>query len=40
MVAIKDEYAKEWSFVELKEDDPMTEKLFTKELLAKLATYN
>lgn len=40
MVAIKDEYAKEWSFVELKEDDPMTEKLFTKDLLAKLATYN
>lgn len=40
MVAIKDEYAKEWSFVELKVDDPMTKKLFTKELLAKLATYN
>lgn len=40
MVAIKDEYAKEWSFVELKENDPMTDKLFTKELLAKLATYN
>lgn len=40
MVAVKDEYAKQWSFVELKKDDPLTEKLFTKELLEKLDTYN
>lgn len=39
MVAIVDKYAKEWSFVNLKENDPMTDKLFSKELLEKLATY-
>lgn len=40
MVAVKDAYAKEWSFVNLKDDDPMIEKLFSKEVLDKLATYN
>lgn len=40
MVAIKDEYAKEWSFVNLTEDEPMINKLFSKEVLDKLATYN
>ncbi len=39
MVAVKDGYAKEWSFVSLKEDDPMINKLFSKEVLEKLATY-
>jgi hypothetical protein len=39
MVAVKDELAKEWCFVNLKEDDPMINKLFSKEVLDKLATY-
>jgi len=39
MVAVKDEYAKEWSFVSLKEDDPMINQLFSKEVLDKLKTY-
>jgi hypothetical protein len=39
MVAIKDEYAKEWCFVNLKEGDPLTKELLTDELLDKLATY-
>ena len=39
MVAVKDKYAKEWSFVSLKDDDPMIHKLFTQEVLDKLATY-
>ncbi|MBC7874049.1 MAG: hypothetical protein H7Y01_08635 [Ferruginibacter sp.] len=39
MVAVKDEYAKEWSFVNLKEEDPLVNKLFSKEVLDKLATY-
>lgn len=39
MVAVKDELAKEWSFVNLKPEDPMMEKLFSKEVLDKLATY-
>jgi len=39
MVAVKNETSKEWSFVSLKQDDPMMEKLFKKELIDKLATY-
>jgi hypothetical protein len=39
MVAIKDEYAKEWCFVNLNETDPLTKKILSKELLDKLATY-
>jgi hypothetical protein len=39
MVAVKDEYAKDWCFVNLKEEDPMIAKLFSKEVLDKLATY-
>ena len=39
MVAIKDEYAKEWSFVNLNREDPMINKLFSKEVLDKLDTY-
>lgn len=39
MVAIKDEYAKEWCFVNLNEADPLTKKILSKELLDKLATY-
>jgi hypothetical protein len=40
MVAVKDEYAKEWSVVSLKEEDPTMSKIFSKEVLDKLATYN
>ena len=40
MVAVKDEYAKEWSFVNLNKEDPMINKLFSKEVLDKLDTYN
>ncbi len=39
MVAVKDESAKEWCFVNLNDDDPMINKLFSKEVLDKLATY-
>lgn len=38
MVAIKDSYAKQWSFVNLEENE-MTGRLFSKAVLAKLATY-
>lgn len=40
MVAVKDEYAKEWCFVNLNTDDEFINKLFDKEVLDKLATYN
>lgn len=39
MVAVKDEYAKQWSFVNFKENDPVTNRLFSKEILKKMATY-
>lgn len=39
MVAVKDSYAKQWSFVNLKENDPLTAQLFSNEILNKLATY-
>jgi len=39
MVAVKDQYAKEWSFANLKENDPLTDRLFSKEVQKKLATY-
>ena len=39
MVAVKDEYAKEWCFVNLKEEDPFNKKIFSTEVLDKLATY-
>jgi len=39
MVAVKDEYAKQWSFVNFKENDPLTNRLFSKEILKQLATY-
>jgi len=39
MVAIKDAISKEWTFVNLKENDPLTSRLLSKELLAKLATF-
>lgn len=40
MVAIKDEISKEWTFVNLKEGDAMTDKMVSKEVQDKLATYN
>jgi len=39
MVAVKDQYAKERCFVNLKENDPLTSRLFNNEILEKLATY-
>jgi hypothetical protein len=39
MVAIKDEFAKEWSFVNYDEDSPMVEMLFSKEVIEKLKEY-
>lgn len=39
MIAVKDEYAKEWSFINFKKDNEMFAKLFSKEVLDKLATY-
>jgi hypothetical protein len=40
MVAVKDSFAKEWSFVNLVDKDPFVDKLFTREVQDKLATYN
>ena len=39
MVAVKDKYAREWSFVNLNKEDGSIEKIFSKELLDKLDTY-
>lgn len=39
MVAIKDQYAKEWSFSNLKDNDPINDKLFSKDVLNKFASY-
>ncbi len=39
MVAVKDTYTKEWCFVNLKENDPLTSQLFSKDILDKLAAY-
>jgi hypothetical protein len=40
MVAVKDQHAKQWSFVNLKEKDPLMDRLFNKEILKRLAAYN
>ncbi|HEX4875626.1 MAG TPA: hypothetical protein VFV31_03080 [Chitinophagaceae bacterium] len=39
MAAIKDSYAKEWCFLNFKEDDPMIEALLSKEVIEKLSSY-
>lgn len=39
MVAIKDSLSKEWTFVNLKPEDPLTAQLFSEAVLAKLASY-
>lgn len=39
MVAAKDIYADDWCFVNLKDGDPITSQLFSKEIIDKLATY-
>ena len=39
MVAIKDSLSKEWTFVNLKPEDPLTAQLLSEAVLAKLATY-
>ena len=40
MVAVRDGYAKDWCFVNLKEEDPITTQLFSNDVLAKLSTYH
>lgn len=40
LVAIKDNYAKEWSFISLKEDDPTMNQLLNKDVMGKLNEYN
>jgi len=39
MVAVKDQYAKQWCFVNMKEKDPLMDRLFNKEVLKKLGSY-
>ncbi len=39
MVAVKDQYAEQWCFVNLKEEDPLMDRLFNKEVLKRLADY-
>ncbi len=39
MVAINDKYAKDWSFVNLSKESPITTKLFSDKVLKKLETY-
>jgi hypothetical protein len=40
MVAARDEHSKEWTFANLKEDQAITSKLFSKEVLDKLKSYD
>lgn len=39
MVAIRDQYAKEWCFINFKKDDPMTEALLSKDVIDKVNSY-
>ena len=39
MVAVKEQSDKEWYFVNLKADDPMMTKIFSKEVIEKIGTY-
>jgi hypothetical protein len=39
MVAVKEQSDNEWYFVNMKEDDPMVTKLFSKEVIDKIGTY-
>ena len=39
MVAVKEQSDKLWYFVNMKEDDPMATKLFSKEVIDKIGTY-
>lgn len=39
MVAVKEQSDKEWYFVNMKNDDPMVTKLFSKEVIDKIGTY-
>lgn len=40
MVAVKDEFSPEWSFVNYNEEDPMSDLIFSKEVIEKLKEYN
>jgi hypothetical protein len=39
MAAVKDEFSPEWTFVNLKKDDPLMEMLFEKDLIARFYSY-
>lgn len=39
MIAAKDDISKNWTFVNLREGEQMMEKLFSKEIMDKIATY-
>lgn len=39
MIAVKEKSDKEWYFVNLKEEDPMMTKIFSKEVIDKIGTY-
>jgi hypothetical protein len=39
-IAAKDEYAKDWTFIAVKSDQELINKLFSKNVLEKLASYN
>ncbi len=39
MIAAKDDVSKNWTFVNLREGEQMMEKLFSKEIMDKIATY-
>jgi hypothetical protein len=39
MVGVKDEYSKEWCFVNFKDGDPVNSQLFSIEVIDKLTSY-
>ncbi len=39
MVAVKEQSDKQWYFVNMKEEEPMVTKLFSKEVIEKISTY-
>jgi hypothetical protein len=39
MIAIKDSFAKEWSFINFKKDDPMAEVLLSAAVIEKMSSY-
>ncbi len=39
VVAIKDSYSREWTFINYIEDEPLADMLFSKELISKLSEF-